>query len=233
MSAAQYELDEALAQRLHAIRATHGGVDDDRSSTATGLYDQLSGDTRNAPATEYTAGGNSDPAADQQPRNDTTKHDATRDGRPGKRGRRPARQDNDAPNADNRSAGTSVPADDGRNASRSVKPPASTITAKEAAALRSDLIAALRDYLRIVDELMIATAKGHRRVEIWSNADDEEIGMLADTWLAMAQRNPRSAARVHGAITWHNTVVKRSLFIVPRLYQSWLYYVESGGISLV
>lgn len=102
---------------------------------------------------------------------------------------------------------------------------------KEAESIKPALIAALLDYFRYADELIYATHRMHKQVQIWSSIDDEEAGMLVDVWLARARRSATSARHIQLIIDRHQEL-RVGIILAPRFYATFRAYVDGGGIGV-
>jgi hypothetical protein len=107
---------------------------------------------------------------------------------------------------------------------KSVRKPLSDAEANK---IRPQLIAALLDFFSYADEAIYATHKAHKRVAIWSTVDDEEAGILVDAWLARAKVSGIAAAQVTALVEAHRRL-KVGLILLPRFYQTFKVYLESG-----
>src|SRR2546430_2610834 len=105
------------------------------------------------------------------------------------------------------------------------------LSEKEAQDIREPLKAASADYFVYADELIYATHKAHKQVNIWSSIDDEELDILVDVWIARAKKSVKSANHVAGIINRHNEL-KIGLILAPRFYQTFRVYVDGGGMGV-
>lgn len=105
------------------------------------------------------------------------------------------------------------------------------LTDQEATSLKEKFKAALRDYFSYADEFLYATVKGHPRVEIWGDMDDEELAILADAWVAGAKRSAIIASSIRGAVQAHRNL-KLGLILLPRFYKTFKLYADAGGFSV-
>lgn len=118
---------------------------------------------------------------------------------------------------------------------RKPKADARVLTRAEADNLRDDLIDALRDAFRLADELIRVTKRGHAPVEIWSDADEQELGAIADVWLKHAKVSIKSAERVRSTIAAHKTgndMYILAAFFGTRALATYREYKQAGGMTL-
>ncbi len=90
---------------------------------------------------------------------------------------------------------------------------------KEVERLREPLRSALRDDATYGDQALWEYSKDPTKPQIWSNLDDEEIGLYVEMFLRRGQRSPQAAEFVYNVIDGADYF---SIFVItiPRIIQS-------------
>jgi hypothetical protein len=101
----------------------------------------------------------------------------------------------------------------------------------EAARVRPKLIEYLLWQTEHMDQLIIATTKGHQPVEIWSTIDKTDAEIIADFMIARGRQDVRAAQAVRYLSVFIDRL-KLGLIILPRAYQTVMTYFARGiGIT--
>jgi hypothetical protein len=102
-----------------------------------------------------------------------------------------------------------------------------TMTAKEAHEIKETYCEALDAIFELADKGMSATLKGHPKVVVWSDMDEEETGVIADAILILAQREERVAIVVRQTVNFHRhgRVIE---IMAPRFIKTYQLYYQFG-----
>lgn len=122
-------------------------------------------------------------------------------------------------------AATSVPPDP-----RADKPAGKPLSQREAQDLRGRLIDLLGGAFDDTDKLLTVTSATKREAHIWSTIDDQEIALLADTWISWGRKSARGAATVRTIVRqWRKYQV--ALILGPRFLETINFVAENGIAS--
>jgi hypothetical protein len=121
--------------------------------------------------------------------------------------------------------------------------PAVKLSERQSEELRPKLIDATRQYFDLMDTLLAAavspkfpgkwglTVNVETRitaVTIWGNLDDQELGVLVDSWLARAQRSGRVARQAKRAVSLYQEMIVPGVILVPRLRDTFMLIMSNG-----
>lgn len=82
-----------------------------------------------------------------------------------------------------------------------------------------------------LDDFLTNTNRAQNKADIWSNMDEQDIDLLADTFLKLGHRSSVAAGVVRaGAQGYMNA--RALLLILPRLYATAFWYPRNGGLWL-
>lgn len=101
------------------------------------------------------------------------------------------------------------------------------LSQKEAHDLRGRLIDLLGGIFDDTDRLLTTASATKKEAAIWSTIDDQEIALLADTWIEWGRRSARGAAVVRTVIRqWRKYQV--ALILGPRFLETINFVAENG-----
>lgn len=101
------------------------------------------------------------------------------------------------------------------------------LTEKEVEELKPDLVEALKVSLPLLDEVIYATNKAHKKPYIYASLDDEDIDKLANFWLRRARKSGEVAATISQFVQYRNDIEILTMML-PTFGQTFMFYKENG-----
>ncbi len=103
-----------------------------------------------------------------------------------------------------------------------------TLSDAEAKSIRLGLVEVILWQSEHMDEFIIATTRGHdHSIVIWSNLDREDAMIIADFLIESGKVNPEVAYAVRQMMSLKRRF-QVGLILAPRLYQSYMVYLQRG-----
>ena len=115
----------------------------------------------------------------------------------------------------------------GNQVTKKVVKPKKKISPVDAAKKKQHLTEAISYTTDRMDDFIIATTKGHKDIQIWSTMTDDEIEILADTWLQQAQVDTNAAASLEYFLSLYDRI-KVGAIVITRAYRTLVYYFITG-----
>jgi hypothetical protein len=97
--------------------------------------------------------------------------------------------------------------------------------------MRPVLIEMLTHGTEGLDDFLEKSNRNGANCDIWSSMDDDEIEILADTFLKLGRRTTVAAGIVRMTATGYLNI-QAALILLPRLWQTATWYPRNGGIRL-
>jgi hypothetical protein len=108
---------------------------------------------------------------------------------------------------------------------------ATPLDAKEANALRDNLIEGVTAFWQGCDNVITYTNRKHTEAYIWQTIDEEDTAFLVDAILNIATKNKVVAAAVRG-IARTSRMLRAGAIMMPRFMQTVQFYADNGGFYL-
>lgn len=110
-------------------------------------------------------------------------------------------------------------------------PSTAKLSVTEAKLMRGPLINALGELCDRIDDIMTHTNRNGAQADCWGTISADELAILADVLLAVAQRSGRAAFAVRGIVSAAR-YLEVGLILGPRFVATVQFYAQNGGIGI-